>query len=197
MVRTRTAAAQGQPWVVRPARLLVTGSRDWSDPQIVDQVLEAGLAALQIPITQARLCTLVHGAGRGLDELAAEHAARMGMTLEPHPADWSRLGRRAGPERNQEMVAAGADLCIGFPLGRLGSGVSRGTWGTVAAARAAGIPTLVVWGRRLHAYDIDEHQVHRPDNVSAGLLIAAQRRCCAWITDPGPAVGIDQLVVPF
>ncbi|WP_257479074.1 DUF2493 domain-containing protein [Acidipropionibacterium jensenii] len=182
---------------MRPDRLLVTGSRDWNDAAIVGQVLEIGLAALQIPVSRAGLCTLVHGAGRGLDTTAGDHAARMGMTVEPHPADWTQLGRRAGPVRNQEMVAAGAGLCIGFPLGRLGSGVSRGTWGTVAAARAAGIPTLVVWGRRLHAYDIDEHQVHRRDNVSADLLITAQRRCCAWITDPGPVVGIDQLVVPF
>jgi hypothetical protein len=197
MARTRTAAAQGQPWATGPARLLVTGSRDWTDARIVGEALEAGLAVLQVRVAQAGRCTLVHGAGRGLDELAGEQATRMGMTLEPHPADWSRLGRRAGPVRNQEMVAAGADLCIGFPLGRLGSGVSRGTWGTVAAARAAGIPTLVVWHRRLHAYDINERQVHRPDNVSADLLIATQGRCCAWITDPGPVVGIDQLVVPF
>jgi hypothetical protein len=36
----------------------------------------------------------------------------LGVTVEPHLADWKGLGNIAGPTRNREMVESGADLCI-------------------------------------------------------------------------------------
>lgn len=51
----------------------------------------------------------------------------------------------AGHRRNHEMIALGADLVIAFPTGDEKSGLSRGTWGCARAAKAAELPTLVLW----------------------------------------------------
>ena len=89
-------------------RVLVTGSRDWWDYEAVCFEL-AGLALLHNPLV------VVHGAHRtGADCFAAMSAKAIGARQEPHPADWKRWNRKAGPIRNEEMVAAGADLCLCF-----------------------------------------------------------------------------------
>lgn len=93
-------------------RVLVTGSRTWNEPDRVRAVLDALLSKAPAGMT------VVHGAcPRGADRHAAEWArqrADQGVTEEPHPADWARHGRRAGPDRNAAMVALGADRCAAF-----------------------------------------------------------------------------------
>lgn len=57
---------------------------------------------------------LIHGTAAGADQMAATIWIELGGTVEPHPADWDKYGRRAGFVRNAEMVQAGPDLCIAF-----------------------------------------------------------------------------------
>lgn len=111
-------------------RVLVTGSRDYTDTES----MALALAAIQ---HEERSMVLVHGDARGADRAAAHAARSLGWATEAHPADWSR-GRGAGPARNQHMVDLGADLCLAFPLPG-----SRGTWDCVRRAKAAGIPVHV------------------------------------------------------
>lgn len=113
-------------------RILVTGSRDWP----------AGFqsrARVNVALAQAaggavsRDVTVVHGGTRGVDTFAHQAALILGFTPEPHYADWAAPcrsgcnhgGRRrhrsgntycpaAGDYRNQEMVDAGADVCLAF-----------------------------------------------------------------------------------
>jgi len=108
-------------------RILVTGSREWTDWNRVRYVLEA---------YKGQDVTLVHGAARGLDTIAAKVAKEFGWNVEPHPADWDTHGKKAGALRNKQMVDLGADVCIGFPL--LGS---IGTYHCMSIAKAAGIRT--------------------------------------------------------
>ena len=113
-------------------RVLVTGSRDWTD----EEAIEVALAPLG---TGGEPVTIVHGAcPTGADAIAHKIALRYGYEVEPHPADWTTHGRAAGPIRNQEMVDLGADLCLAFPLS-----TSRGTWDCVRRAIEADI-TLTV-----------------------------------------------------
>lgn len=61
-------------------------------------------------------------------------AIRSGHTEDPHPADWPRYGRPAGPIRNQQMVNLGAVVCLAFPYGK-----SDGTRDCMHRAKLAGI----------------------------------------------------------
>ena len=88
-------------------RILITGSRDWQDYTLLRQIL---LRTYQ----KNGPYTLVHGAARGVDREAAKFALSLGCEVEPHPADWSGLGRGAGVIRNRQMVALGADYCYAF-----------------------------------------------------------------------------------
>jgi hypothetical protein len=91
-------------------RVIVTGGRDFADGAKVFDALARVHA--QQPIT-----TLVHGGAKGADTLAAEWAAANSVEQEVFKPDWARYGRGAGPVRNRDMAAAGADLVVAFPGG--------------------------------------------------------------------------------
>ena len=116
-------------------RVLVTGSRDWPDALTVHR-------ALTELLREHGALAVVHGACRaGADSIAAQWVAQAvrrspgRVVEEPHPADWGRYGRKAGPLRNQRMVDLGADLVLVFTYGD-----SRGTADCARRAEKAGIP---------------------------------------------------------
>ncbi len=123
-------------------RVIVSGARKGVAPSLIEGVL--GLVV--------RLCggirTIVHGDADGVDSQAASWARRNGVRLEPHPADWNRYGPRAGPMRNSEMAAAGANLCVCFPGPN-----SVGTWDMAEKARKAGIPVWTIEAPKPFARD--------------------------------------------
>ena len=91
-------------------RILVTGSRDWTDRHTIEMALWKAVRGWNLSAV-----TVVHGACRtGADDLADQVASSAGMTVEPHPADWAQFGRRAGFVRNADMVRLGADVCLAF-----------------------------------------------------------------------------------
>lgn len=112
-------------------RILITGSRTWTNEHAIRDAL-ATLIAQHGPEN----VTIIHGAcPHGADQLT-DHIAQTwtGLTIERHPADWATHGKAAGPLRNQQMVDAGADICLAFV--RDGS---RGTRDCTRRAHAAGI----------------------------------------------------------
>lgn len=135
-------------------RILVTGSRDWSDANML------GLALYEaIEGTAHRDITVVHGAcPTGADQMAADfceseahwlEAVNTRLAEERHPADWRKHGKKAGFRRNAEMVDAGADVCLAFisPCSKRGCPDpkphgSHGASHTVGLAEKAGIPVL-------------------------------------------------------
>lgn len=98
-------------------RVLVTGSRTWTDGVAIWTALD--IVAKEAFAVGDRL-TLVHGAcPQGGDEIADRwyrDRVRQGwpVSVERHPAEWTRHGKRAGFLRNQEMTRAGADVCLAF-----------------------------------------------------------------------------------
>lgn len=113
-------------------RVIVTGSRKWRDPAAV-------IAALTDVYLEHGPFLLMHGdCSTGADSYAHtwfEQTHRItGCTEQRFPAAWETRGRAAGPERNQRMVEAGADLVLAFPLPE-----GSGTQHTVRLAREAGI----------------------------------------------------------
>ena len=123
-----------------PYRVLVTGSRDWTDDRAVRHAIASAVldnAPADAPVI------LVHGAcPRGADAHAAAWASlaaadgRRSVVAEAHPADWERHGKAAGFRRNADMVHLGANICLAF----IKNG-SRGASHTAALAEQAGIPT--------------------------------------------------------
>jgi hypothetical protein len=130
-------------------RVLVTGSRTWTDAACIRRELNC-----ELTLRSDDLFVLVLGmANRGADAIAnawAVERKKRGhpVEVERHPADWYRRGRRAGVIRNAEMVAAGADLCLAF-IDPCASSVCRkprphGSHGAAhcaGLAEQAGIPT--------------------------------------------------------
>jgi hypothetical protein len=115
-------------------RILVTGSRDWTDVAVIDDALREAVRG--VPADEV---VIVHGdCPTGADAIVDMLALASGFTVEKYPAQWEVHGKAAGPIRNAKMVEDGADVCLAFP-----QGVSRGTRGCIELAKVAGIETLV------------------------------------------------------
>ncbi|MCY4122686.1 MAG: SLOG family protein [Acidobacteria bacterium] len=117
----KTPAPEGNAPKPRPqieGRVLVCGSRDFSDRSLVDAKLDEVRRRLgDVPMR------VISGAARGADTLAANWAKERGVPCDEYPADWDRHGRSAGYRRNEQMLTEGKPhLVVGFPLGE-----SRGT----------------------------------------------------------------------
>lgn len=118
------------------ARILITGSREWTDTDAIITALSNAWHQFGKPDD----AVLVSGAcPTGADAIAeAVWGGMWSYPVERHPADWETHGKAAGPLRNQQMVDLGADVCLAFPLPG-----SRGTKHCMAAAEKAGIPIRV------------------------------------------------------
>jgi len=114
-------------------RILITGSRDWTDSEVIHDALHSYMASVDFAPA-----VLVSGScPTGADRLAEKIWTFFGVgEIERHPADWNTYGKRAGFLRNAEMVNLGADVCLAF----IKDG-SRGASHTAALAEKAGIPT--------------------------------------------------------
>lgn len=130
-------------------RVLVCGSRDWSDHEIVGAVLDGYHAAYAV--------TIIEGGARGADAIAVEWAKFTGVEYEQYLADWATHGKAAGPIRNQQMLDEGKpDVVIAFkdgfqrdidpPAGREIPHIfaKGGTEDMVRRAKTAGIPVYIV-----------------------------------------------------
>lgn len=120
----------------RPVRILITGSRTWTDRTAIAQAISDYLRSVGTSIGGAGpFPVIVHGGARGADQLADAVARNWGWIPECHPAGWDRYGRSAGYRRNAAMVALGADVCLAFILDG-----SRGASRTAGLAKAGSIP---------------------------------------------------------
>lgn len=125
-----------------PYRVLVTGSRTWTDGAVIRRALVDAWVA-----SSGRPFVLVHGhCPTGADAAADDWGTQMASvhdetTVERHPAKWLKpdgvsYDRAAGFRRNAEMVAAGADLCLAFIKAH-----SKGATHCLELAEKAGIPS--------------------------------------------------------
>jgi hypothetical protein len=93
-------------------RVLVTGSRTWTDRTTI----RAALDRVRAEVAERGLePVIVHGAcPRGADAIADQWCQDTGVRVERWPADWRNGGRGAGMMRNAEMVASRPAMCLAF-----------------------------------------------------------------------------------
>ena len=116
-------------------RLLVTGSRSWTDRKVIRDAL----AQWWNENGRNPDAVLISGAcPTGADAIAESLWRQNGLTVERHPADWNRYGNRAGPIRNRQMVHSNPDAVVAFIVDG-----SRGATGCVNEARKLGLPVTV------------------------------------------------------
>lgn len=117
-------------------KILVTGSRDFDDGQIV-------LDAITAEMDGERLI-VISGGARGADALAHFVATKLsGVLSATMLADWENDGRGAGPIRNAAMLELEPDLVLAFYKE---GAANRGTQNCVDAATRLDIPVKVFRG---------------------------------------------------
>jgi hypothetical protein len=122
----------------RPARpVIVTRDRAWDCREQAEHAVRRPAAKYGQDLV------IVHGAAGGVDAAFGAATEALGVAVEPHKAEWVRLGKRAGPSRNQRMVDAGADICLAVHRFIANS---KGTKDCARRAIAAGIPTYLIDG---------------------------------------------------
>jgi hypothetical protein len=122
-----------------PLRLLVCGSRTWTDATLLAHAVDQTVA--EHGRDRAGV-VLIEGDARGADRLAGTLAKARGWGLEVYPADWQRHGRTAGMRRNARMLRQGRPERVIACTDDLTA--SRGTADMVRRAHDAGLPVLVV-----------------------------------------------------
>jgi hypothetical protein len=125
-------------------RVIVTGSRNWVGQWGINKIYEVLDSVLNMADTMEQGFELIHGAcPTGADEIAnswaqvSEVADKVMITT--WPAQWDIYGKPAGPVRNEQMMAAGGDLCVVFLRNN-----SSGTLDAIGKARRRGIWTVVI-----------------------------------------------------
>ena len=116
-------------------RILFCGSRTQESSWRVWQTLN------ELSSTIGTDHTIVHGNARGTDSHAAYYGKKLGFTVEPHPADWDKYGKAAGPIRNREMLESGIDRVYAFTDKPIEE--SKGTKDMVDIATKAGIHVVL------------------------------------------------------
>jgi len=131
-------------------RVLVTGSRDWTDAFAIEEAL-AGYLFSQGVGTLGNQTRPVIIDGKcpqgGADQIAHDWATKKGYLTERYDAnDFVVPGdtyKQRFWRRNKHMVDLGADVCFAFCLGD-----SRGTEMTIELARKAGIEVRAIYRPR-------------------------------------------------
>ncbi len=127
-------------------RVLVCGGRDFEDRDMVIRELEQRLCPDPDPDDMTTWLpppdlVIIHGGASGVDTFADEWAVVNWVPTDPYEVtkeEWDRLGKAAGPLRNQQMLDEGKpDLVIAFPGG-------KGTADMVRKARAAGVEVIEI-----------------------------------------------------
>lgn len=115
-------------------KLLIAGSRSLAHCKLdVLDAIEVGDNMLGLLVD-----TVIEGGAAGVDEIGAEWAESNNLSVVRYPAEWDKLGKRAGYVRNTAMVSD-CDAAI-----VVWDGESRGTRHTIDLLIASGKPFVVV-----------------------------------------------------
>lgn len=165
---------------MKPYRIVVTGSRNWTNRDAVIVALEDAVREAfgwgikhtphHAPHAQFPRVIVVQGGAAGADAFAAEYGTKNFPTpddggVETFEADWKNEGKAAGPKRNRRMLDSGAQIVLAFPIG--GVATSPGTWDCIHAAAERGI--------LIHERDVAEQALKEAREDIVGLSEVIER----------------------
>jgi len=102
-------------------RVIIAGSRDFTDYDFLCQVMEEFINNSLLPVTE-----IISGRQKGADLLGECWAKERNIHIEPFPADWKKYGKSAGPIRNKQMAEYG-DYLILFWDGKIRGNIGKGS----------------------------------------------------------------------
>jgi hypothetical protein len=119
-------------------KVLVCGSRHWTDEAMIRADLE------KLPAGTI----LIEGAAPGADQISGRIGKELGFEVRPYPASWRRLGRKAGPVRNQQMLDEEHPDAFGVHIDQAFAyhedpGLGSGTADMVKRLKRARIPVTI------------------------------------------------------
>lgn len=120
-------------------RVIVAGCRTFDNYPMLEHNLDKILHPYK---EKGYNITIVSGAAIGTDKLGEKYAENKGLNLHVIPAEWFKLGRRAGIVRNGLMAEYAAEkepLLVAF-----WNGTSRGTKNMIDQAKKKDIATRIV-----------------------------------------------------
>jgi len=113
-------------------KVLICGDRNWNHPEDIDAFVK----------TFPKDSVIIEGECSGADIQAKTSAIRLGLKVEPYPANWNKYGKKAGVLRNTQMLEEGKPhLVIAFhdDLSK-----SKGTLNMVIQAYKKNVPFKIV-----------------------------------------------------
>lgn len=110
--------------------IIIAGSRDFSDYNIVKKSLKNFLISKQTSDKPIIIC----GMARGADMLGYRLAKEFKLPLKEFPAEWNRFGKSAGYIRNEQMAKYAQEHENGV-LFAFWDGKSKGTKWMIELAR--------------------------------------------------------------
>ena len=96
-------------------KIIIAGSRNINNYELIKETMDNILKTLNIPIT------IISGGANGVDKLGERYALEKHLGLTVYPADWDTYGKSAGYIRNEQMANVG-NMLVAFWDGK-----SKGT----------------------------------------------------------------------
>ncbi|OUO26617.1 hypothetical protein B5F87_13695 [Eubacterium sp. An3] len=120
----------------RKPRIIVAGSRNFTDYSVVEKVLQDYLKTYPWEVE------MISGTAKGADLLGERFASTYGYKIVRFPANWTRYGKSAGPIRNEEMAKyAAKEYGVLFAFW---NGSSRGTKSMIEFAKQYGLEIHII-----------------------------------------------------
>ena len=129
---------------MKEVRIIIAGSRSFDDYIKLKTAMYDTICDLKKSNGEELNIKIISGTARGADKLGERYANEYGYEVVRFPANWDRLGKRAGYVRNAEMAKyAVSDGSIGV-LVACWDGASKGTKHMIDLANKYGLEVLIV-----------------------------------------------------
>jgi len=112
-------------------KILVTGSRDWTNRETIKRAILRYKSYSPI---------IIHGDAKGADTIAKEIALNLGLIAMGYPADWGTYGKQAGPIRNSFMLKDNPDIDLVLAFWK---NKSKGTYDMIKKAKSKEIEVKI------------------------------------------------------